>query len=212
MRSKVYTIGRSEECDIIIDDPSNITSGKHAVFRIDRNGRYFITDCSTNGTYVNGMKIQPNVAVSVSRGDSISFAHMVDFDWTLIPNETKKNLVILLSVIAGVAVVCLAVFAALRFSPGHTDTDDYPGGFSTPVAVSPVQIPGTRLVRDRDTLKSTGISPDGEKSSGIRSRAVRGNASSETESAVEQPAAAEEQPSGTTIQAPEKKKITNPLI
>ncbi len=210
MKPKVYTIGRSEECDIMIDDPSNITSGKHAVIRIDRNGRYSITDCSTNGTYVNGIKIQKNVEVSVSRGDSISFAHMVDFDWTLIPNETKKNLVILLSVIAGVAVVCLAVFAALRISPGHTESDDYPGGFSRPVAVSPAQTRGTRLVRD--TVSSTVISSDSGKPSGIRSRAFRKKASSGTESAMGQPAAAEEQPSDTTLQALEKKTITNPLI
>ena len=48
-----YTIGRSENNDIVINDKSNIVSSNHAVFE-EINGKFYITDLSTNGTFVKG--------------------------------------------------------------------------------------------------------------------------------------------------------------
>lgn len=87
---KIYTIGREEGCDIVIPDNSDVISRLHATIRIESEDKIFITDQSRNGTYVNGMKISSNVEVPVSRKDVISFAHIVDFDWTLIPKQRSK--------------------------------------------------------------------------------------------------------------------------
>ena len=91
---KIYTIGREEGCDIVIPDNSDVISRLHATIRIESEDKIFITDQSRNGTYVNGMKISSNVEVPVSRRDVISLAHVIDFDWSLIPKQRPKFLII----------------------------------------------------------------------------------------------------------------------
>ncbi|HVK98282.1 MAG TPA: type VI secretion system-associated FHA domain protein TagH [Dongiaceae bacterium] len=46
-------IGRSSECDWVIPDQTRHLSGRHAIISYEA-GQYFITDISTNGTYLNG--------------------------------------------------------------------------------------------------------------------------------------------------------------
>ena len=45
-----FTVGRSQNKDLVVDQPT--VSGEHAIIT-EENGRYFIKDVSTNGTYVN---------------------------------------------------------------------------------------------------------------------------------------------------------------
>lgn len=84
---KIYTIGREEGCDIVIQDDSDVVSRLHATIRVESENKIYITDQSRNGTYVNGMKISSNVEVPVSRKDVISLAHVTDFDWSMIPKQ-----------------------------------------------------------------------------------------------------------------------------
>jgi hypothetical protein len=52
-----YSIGRSEECDIYIPDPS--MSGRHCFVRQDEENKYtLVDDNSTNGTRLNGIRIE----------------------------------------------------------------------------------------------------------------------------------------------------------
>ena len=160
MRSKVYTVGRADDCDIIIDDPSNITSGKHAVFRIDKNGNYTITDCSTNGTYVNGIKIEPNVEVPIRRTDKISFAHMVYFNWDLIPNYKKKTLILVLSLVTGIIVLSAIAFVVLKCQEHSNYDSGYNWGnqqIESPKNESPTQMRDSTTVKD--TLTNTKVTP-----------------------------------------------------
>jgi len=63
------TIGRSRECDIVLDD-SNV-SRKHAEIRPGTQGRWTIADLgSTNGVRVNGRDVRG--AVELDPGDDIS--------------------------------------------------------------------------------------------------------------------------------------------
>ncbi|MDD2498783.1 MAG: FHA domain-containing protein [Desulfitobacteriaceae bacterium] len=66
---ELVTIGRSARNDIILRDP--YISGEHArISHID--GSYFLEDLdSTNGTFVNGEKI--NKPLILKNGDKISF-------------------------------------------------------------------------------------------------------------------------------------------
>lgn len=51
------TLGRSAECDIVIDDAT--VSGEHAVFELSSNGEVSIVDTgSTNGILVNSKPVE----------------------------------------------------------------------------------------------------------------------------------------------------------
>lgn len=89
MKMKVYSIGREAGCDIVINDNTDSTSRRHATLTVMPSGKMTITDQSRNGTYVNGIKISPNVAVPVTRKDNISFAHVYRLDWNMIPKPVS---------------------------------------------------------------------------------------------------------------------------
>lgn len=240
MRSKVYTVGRAEDCDIIIGDSSNITSGKHAVFRVDKNGNYTITDCSTNGTYVNGIKIEPNVEVPIRRTDKISFAHMVYFNWDLIPNYKKKTLILVLSLVAGIIVLSAIAFVVLKFQ-GHSNYDSgYNWGnqqIVSPPNESPTQVRDS--IEAKDTLPNTKVIPPAiavppsvtppsvtppsvtppsaqeklRKINQVVKKRKQKSATPDKDSAkTKQTSENKEQPSDTTQHTSDKKKVTNPLI
>lgn len=57
-----YTIGRGEDCDICIPDPT--VSSRHCVLSKDENGEYTVQDQgSTNGTLVNGVRVEGEAQV-----------------------------------------------------------------------------------------------------------------------------------------------------
>lgn len=82
---KAYSIGREANCDIVIYDSTDVVSRRHAVLNVYPSGKMYIVDQSRNGTYVNGIRVTPNVQVPVTRKDIISFAHVVKLDWNQVP-------------------------------------------------------------------------------------------------------------------------------
>ncbi len=109
-----YTIGRGDSCQIRIQDAAQRISRNHATLKVLDNGKIFITDHSSNGTWVNGVKISPNVDYPVRRGDSISFANAAELNWTLIPKKTNRQLIYILAggiiIVIAMAVTCLMIF------------------------------------------------------------------------------------------------------
>lgn len=103
---KVYSIGRDTACDICINDSTDVISRRHAILNVTPTGKMTIVDQSHNGTYVNGIRISPNVPVPVTRKDSISFAHVARLDWNRVP---KSGMAIKYAVIGFGALVCVAV-------------------------------------------------------------------------------------------------------
>ena len=127
---KVYSIGREEGCDIVINDNSDVISRRHATLNVTSSGKMTIVDLSHNGTYVNGIRISQNVPVPVTRKDNVSFAHVARLDWSLIPNT---GAVIMRWTIIGVVALLLIIGGIWGFSAwsgGNTS-----GGGDTPVAV-----------------------------------------------------------------------------
>jgi len=67
------TLGRSAKCDLVLPDPSRTISSTHA--RIDfRDGRYILTDHSTNGTTINGAAAPVGKDNSAPVGDGDTLA------------------------------------------------------------------------------------------------------------------------------------------
>lgn len=101
---KSYSIGREESCNIVIDDSMKLVSRRHATINVDGR-KITIVDNSTNGTYINGIRISSGIPVPVTRKDVVSFAQVKELDWKTIPNESKKTVWI-------IAAVTVAVIAA----------------------------------------------------------------------------------------------------
>lgn len=86
----IYSIGRDPGSDIYLYDDRNVISRTHAILKIGKRGKYYISDQSMNGTYVNGIKISPGVQVPVTRKDVISFAHIAELDWEMVPKSRGR--------------------------------------------------------------------------------------------------------------------------
>lgn len=118
--AKVYTIGRDPSCDIRIDDATDVISRIHATLKDYGGGRYAIIDQSLNGTYINGMRMASNEEIPVSRKDVVSFAHIRDLDWSMIPEESRRTRHLLPILVAiAVLVAGAALYIAIRGCGGR---------------------------------------------------------------------------------------------
>lgn len=83
-----FRIGSLQENDIVID--SHYVSRYHADMALNTDGSFRLTDHSTNGTLVNGVKIN-NTSIIVNRGDNILFAGVEALDWSMLPLLTRQT-------------------------------------------------------------------------------------------------------------------------
>lgn len=141
---KVYSIGRELGCDIVIDDNTDVISRRHATLNVSPTGKMTIVDLSHNGTYVNGIRVNQNVPVPVTRKDNISFAHVARLDWSLIPNT--KAMIIRYALLAVLAVLLIigGVYGYSKLS-----------GESKPVTPQPVPaaVDSTELKKQEEKMK-----------------------------------------------------------
>lgn len=135
---KTYSIGRDLKCDIVISDNTDVISRRHALINVYPTGKMTIIDQSSNGTYVNGIRISPNVAVPVSRKDVVSLAHVSKLDWRQVPRDNSW-LVYLFAGIA-VAVVVLAFIFGFR-SCGNGNEEPVNSASDTSAIETPAAIP-----------------------------------------------------------------------
>ena len=85
---KTITIGRGDGCQIFIDD--DLISRRHAILKISTFGKMEIVDMGKNGTFVNGIRLRPNVPVPVKRKDIISFANYIAFFPTILSGPIDR--------------------------------------------------------------------------------------------------------------------------
>ena len=128
---KVYSIGRDLGCDIIIDDNTDVISRRHATLNVESSGKMTIVDLSHNGTYVNGIRINQNVPVPVTRNDTVSFAHVAQLDWDQIPNTQG---VIIRYVLLGLLAILLIGGAVWGFTSLNKEPE-MPASTPVPAAV-----------------------------------------------------------------------------
>lgn len=106
---KTVTIGRGDGCTITIDD--EMMSRRHAIIKIPTFGGMEIVDMSKNGTFVNGVRLRPNVPFPVTRKDVVNFADVHQLDWSKIPDPLKYyklGAIVVAGIIVLILVICLA--------------------------------------------------------------------------------------------------------
>lgn len=116
---KSYSIGREETCNIRLYDTSNMVSRRHATLNVNGN-KMTITDHSSNGTYINGIRITSGTPVPVTRKDVVSFAQTCELDWKQIPNPAKK---IWISVVLALLVIGSGLAIAFYYKNEHKQNE-----------------------------------------------------------------------------------------
>jgi len=74
-----WTVGSAPDCDLVVNQP--YVSGKHC--RLSLHGdQYVLEDLgSTNGTFVNGYRLEPHEPVYVSTGDQLTLGQSLPMPW-----------------------------------------------------------------------------------------------------------------------------------
>ncbi len=117
---KTYSIGRDMGCDIVINDSTDVISRRHALLNITPSGKMTIIDQSSNGTYVNGIRISQNVPVPVTRKDIISLAHVAKLDWNQIPKSNQGMKYFIIGLVAVILVLGI-IFGAKELTSDKED-------------------------------------------------------------------------------------------
>jgi len=74
-----WTVGSSPDCEVRVDQP--FVSGKHCRLSLHGN-QYMLEDLgSTNGTFVNGRRLEPHAPVPVSARDKLTLGHQHPMPW-----------------------------------------------------------------------------------------------------------------------------------
>ena len=146
----VYTIGRDPGCDIYLYDDKKLISRNHAILKIGKGGKLFISDQSMNGTYINGVKIASGAQVPVTRKDVVSFAHVAELDWGMVPNPAARNLKITLICILTALLLGGATWGVLRYIESRTAPVIPP---PTPAPTEETMSEEEKKKREEDTKK-----------------------------------------------------------
>lgn len=107
---KKILIGRGAGNDIRLKDESDRVSRRQAVIEVSPFGKMRIHDTSSNGTFVNGERVEKPGGRDVKRGDKVDFAHVMELDWNLVKDPYKG-----MKIAIGVFVVALIAAAVLFF-------------------------------------------------------------------------------------------------
>ena len=121
---KVYSVGREQNCDIVIEDNTDFISRRHLLINVYPSGKMTIIDQSQNGTFVNGIRISPRVPVPVTRKDNVSLAHVVQLDWSRVPKPVPVMRFVIIG-IAALVVIAAAVFGYIYLSGKSDSNGDY---------------------------------------------------------------------------------------
>lgn len=145
---KTYSIGRDLNCDIVINDSTDVISRRHALLSIAPSGKMTIIDQSSNGTYVNGIRITQNVPVPVTRKDIVSLAHVAKLDWRQVPKSNQWIKYVIGTVVA--AVVILGIILCVK----HPKIDSGSNGEVSPMAIEKVD---STAIKQKDVARLDSI-------------------------------------------------------
>ncbi|MBR2243767.1 MAG: FHA domain-containing protein [Prevotella sp.] len=120
---KTITVGRGEGCNIIVDD--EMMSRRHAIIKIPTFGGMEIVDMSKNGTFVNGVRLRPNVPFPITRKDVVNFADVHQLDWSKVPDPLKYYKIGVMAM-GGLVVLLLAIFLLKSLLSGSKETPAEP--------------------------------------------------------------------------------------
>lgn len=156
----VMAIGRGKECDWILSDPERLISSRHCIIQF-KDGRYYLTDCSTNGVeLVNaGIRLRRGNSEPIDDGEVIRIGEYdilarIDVDMKLSsPTSSNADFASSFEALMGQQIPASPLFAASEPAacfqgPGAQDTLPDLFDFLTPpmapAATQPDHVPAER--------------------------------------------------------------------
>ena len=109
-RWQSYSIGSGPRNRIQVNDASGRVSRYHATLKIDPKGKIFINDHSSNGTYVNDVRIRSGQDMRIKRNDKVSFANAAPLDWRVIKPGSSPIGIYIAAAIVGLLMIGLGIF------------------------------------------------------------------------------------------------------
>ncbi|MDE6330811.1 MAG: FHA domain-containing protein [Muribaculaceae bacterium] len=164
---KKILIGRGAGNDIRLKDDTDRVSRRQAVIEVSPLGKMRIHDTSSNGTFVNGERVEKPGGRELKRGDKVDFAHVLELDWSLVKDPYKGMKIALAAlaviVVAGAAVLTIysdEIFRSARPQQEDVILAEEENVVDTPVdeapadSIAPAQQPAKTATKARKRPKS----------------------------------------------------------
>lgn len=121
---KRITVGRGNDCDIVIVDDTDNISRHHLVISFNLMGKMNVSDTSSNGTFINGTKMLKGVSIPVTVNDKIRLGKNIELDWGLVKDPYKTPRLILIASLITLIIlsICLAGWFWYKDSKSQSDT------------------------------------------------------------------------------------------
>lgn len=84
-----WTIGKAPDCDLVV--AKDVVSQKHCRLSFE-GGKYILEDLgSTNGTFVNGYRLEPRTPVYVSSTDKLTLGQTLPMPWPELKSQSRPE-------------------------------------------------------------------------------------------------------------------------
>lgn len=106
---KRITVGRGNDCDVVILDETDNVSRHHMVITFNFFGKIKVSDTSSNGTFINGVRMLKGTSIPVTTDDRIRLGRSIELDWNLVRDPYKLVRIIVPSVLIALVIVCMGI-------------------------------------------------------------------------------------------------------
>lgn len=121
---KRITVGRGNDCDIVIVDETDNISRHHLVITFNILGKMKVSDTSSNGTFINGTRMLKGTSIPVTTEDKIRLGRNIDLDWNLVKDPYRPTRIITIFLLSAFIIAALCIYGWLWYKEKSHQTDN----------------------------------------------------------------------------------------
>lgn len=121
---KRITVGRGNDCDIVIIDETDNVSRHHLVITFNFFGKMKVSDTSSNGTFINGTRMLKGVSIPVTTKDKIRLGRNIELDWEIVKDPYQTNRIATITFLTVLIVALLGIWGYMWYKETHKATSD----------------------------------------------------------------------------------------
>lgn len=120
---KRITVGRGNDCDIVIIDETDNVSRHHIVITFNFFGKMKVSDTSSNGTSINGTRMLKGTSIPVTREDNIRLGRNIELDWNFVKDPYKPIRIATISIFSALVLIVFGTWLFMWFKEQHKPTE-----------------------------------------------------------------------------------------